>query len=101
MDPYKPLLNTPPVFVPDATISVDGSRQFTFHFVPEGMYTLKIKDGREVRHEADPNEPAFGFGPPNKETVLQAYGPGELRITVSGDVQGVNVPVQAMPASAR
>ena len=24
MDPYKPLLNTPPVFVPDTTITVDG-----------------------------------------------------------------------------
>ncbi len=56
---------------------------------------------QEVRRDAPVDEPAFGFGPPGKETVVQQYGPGELPVTLTGDKQGANIPVQAAPAKMR
>jgi hypothetical protein len=62
-------------------------------FVPEGSYTMKVKDAAEVNREEISNGP--GVMPPfhTKETVLRKYGTAEQPLVVTGDMSGVNLTV--------
>lgn len=66
---------------------------FRLPFVPEGSYTMKVKDAAEVNREEISNGP--GVMPPfhTKETVVRKYGPAEQPLVVTGDVSGVNLVV--------
>ena len=75
------------------------SRTFTFAFVPEGEYRLKIANAREVRLEppspeqADPDFPNRN----RREVNVRQYGPGEMPLLVQGEMSGVSLPVEAKP----
>jgi hypothetical protein len=67
---------------------------FIMPFVPEGVYTIKVKDATDVSREEVSN--GTGAMPPTytRETVLRKYGPAEQPLTVTADVSGVNLTVR-------
>ena len=73
----------------------DDEPVFRLAFVPEGAYTVKVTDARDVtRVPFTLPEGAFGMGR-GKETVVKTYGVYEGALTVSGDRTGL---VLAMPS---
>ncbi len=76
------------------------TRSFTFNFVPEGEYKLKIADAREVRFEPPPpDESDPNFPERNRRTaVLRRYASGEMPLTVHGEITGINLAVEAVSA---
>ena len=84
-----------------ATIDPE-TRTFTFDFVPEGEYKLKTDDAREVRPEpaADASSDEEFFRVQRKGTAtLRQYAPGEMPLVVQGDLNAVNLAVQAKAAT--
>jgi hypothetical protein len=68
---------------------------FHFDFVPEGDYTLKVTNARDVTWEpADapapgPMMPPPGFPRPDKERTTKAYGDAEMPLLIRGDMLDV------------
>jgi hypothetical protein len=89
--------------------STDISRDdglFHFEFVPDGDYTLKVSNARDVAWDP-PTPPKGGFTSPfpaqDKERVLQSYGSTEVPLILSGDVLGIvaTVPPDTKPDSTK
>lgn len=68
---------------------------FHFDFVPQGDYTLKVTNARDVAWEpADASSPGAmpqppGFPRPDKERILQTYGNVEMPLLIRGDMLDV------------
>lgn len=83
-----------------ANVTRDG--EFTFNFVPEGDYILRVTGAADTEYTEVPN--AKGVMPPtHTEThVLRHYGDAEMPIHISGDMTGVVISapeLKAQPAS--
>lgn len=70
-----------------------GETSFSFPFVPEGDYVLRVSSAADVRFEEVSN--GSGTIPPtHTEThTLHTYGPTEMPIHVGGDLVDLNIPV--------
>ncbi|HEX7157429.1 MAG TPA: hypothetical protein VF214_00335 [Edaphobacter sp.] len=73
---------------------------YHFEFVPEGDYTLRVTNARDVTWEpADPPQPGTtmpgGFPPPDKEHVLETYGDVDMPLLLRGDMTDVIATVPA------
>ena len=66
---------------------------FHLNFVPEGSYTLKVSDAREVTRTEVPYPP--GSAPPThtEEKTLRSYGEATAPLVVTGDVSGMTIAV--------
>jgi hypothetical protein len=75
----------------------DGS--FRFFYVPEGEYTLKITDARDVSREEVPYPP--GSFPPFHivEKKIREYDPQQQPIIINADLSGVTAQVQPKPSA--
>jgi hypothetical protein len=71
----------------------DGETSFSFPFVPEGDYILRVTDAADVRFEDVSNGP--GVVPPFHTVThsLHTYGSTEMPVHVEGDVLDFNVAV--------
>ena len=70
-----------------------GETSFSFPFVPEGDYVLRVSDAADVRVEEVSNG-SGGIPPTHSELhTLHSYGSAELPIHVEGDVVDLNIPV--------
>ena len=84
------LMNADGKSVASASIDMDA-RTFTFGLAPEGEYTLKISDAREVQID-----PVAGNSFPSqhsKETMLHGYDGGAVPVLINGEMTGVTIPV--------
>jgi len=71
----------------------NGETSFSFPFVPEGDYVLRVSGAAEVRFEDVPNGPG-GIPPTHSEAhTLHSYGSAEMPIHVEGDLIDLNIPV--------
>lgn len=75
-----------------------GETSFSFPFVPEGDYVLRVSSAADVRFEEVSN--GSGVIPPtHTEThALHTYGSAEIPIHVAGDLLDLNVPVPDVAA---
>jgi hypothetical protein len=70
-----------------------GETSFSFPFVPEGDYILRVSDAADVRFDEISNGPGT-IPPAHTETkVLRSYGSTEMPIHVEGDLIDLNIPV--------
>jgi hypothetical protein len=70
-----------------------GETSFSFPFVPEGDYILRVSGAADVRFEKVSNGPGT-IPPTHSEThVLHSYGSAEMPIHVDGDLLDLNIPV--------
>jgi hypothetical protein len=80
-------------------VSGDDST-FSFAFVPEGDYILKVNSAADARFDEIPNTP--GIIPPTRteKHILREYGTAELPIHIEGDRSDItiDVPDKAPPA---
>jgi hypothetical protein len=82
-----------------AIVSIDAeTRTFTFAFAPEGEYTLKIRDAREVQFE--PASADAGSRQRAREKLLRAYETGEMPVIIHGEMSGLTLPVNEKPIRA-
>lgn len=66
---------------------------FTFSFVPEGDYILRVTSASDVEYKEIANPP-LSVPPTRTEThVLHSYGPADQALHVEGDVSGLTVAV--------
>ena len=77
----------------DATFYID--------LVPEGQYTLRVTEARDVnvqvdRDTKDPNQISD-----IKRTTLQTYGDYQAPLEVTGDITGLNLTVPSRPSQNR
>ncbi len=72
---------------------------YHFEYVPEGDYTVHVKEARDITREEIPY-PAGSFGTARyKETVLKQYQPYEAPLKVQTDQADLNLPLTpAKPA---
>jgi hypothetical protein len=70
-----------------------GETAFSFPFVPEGDYLLRVSNAADVRIDEVSNGP--GNMPPThtEAHTLQSYGPAEIPLHVDGDRLDLNVAV--------
>jgi len=75
-----------------------GDSNFSFSYVPEGDYILRVKSASDVEYEDTPNPP--GSVPPARTTTrfLHSYGSTDQAIHVDGDITGLTVAVPEQPA---
>jgi hypothetical protein len=69
---------------------------FHFEFVPEGDYTLRVTNARDVTWEPPASQPGVApnpFAPPDKERILETYGNVEMPLLLRGDMTGIIVTV--------
>lgn len=79
---------------------VDGDENFSFAFVPEGDYILKVNSAADARTEEIPNGPG-SFPPTSKKTtVMKEYGTTEMPLHVDGERTGLTVNVPDKPVAA-
>jgi hypothetical protein len=81
---------------------------FRFEFVPEGDYTLRVTNARDVTW--DPPDPLptdasilYSAPPSDKERVLKTYGDVDMPLILRGDMTGITAtvpPKQTNPTSA-
>lgn len=83
------------------SVSVDATtRTFTFPYVPEGAYTLRVENAREARFDAtsaaegDPNFPDRN----RREVIVRRYVGTEMPLTFTTDTTGLSLAVAPMPA---
>jgi hypothetical protein len=70
-----------------------GETSFSFPFVPEGDYILRVSGAADVRFEEVSDGPGT-MPPSHSEThVLHSYGSAEIPIHVEGDLLDINIPV--------
>ena len=65
---------------------------FHFEYVPEGTYTLRVTNARDVTWEPAESPTAYNFHP-DKEHVLETYGNAEIPVMLEGDLSGIVVTV--------
>jgi len=72
---------------------------FHFEFVPEGDYTLRVTNARDVTWEPDTSQPGPppppGFPTREKERVLETYGNVDMPLILRGDMTGITATVPA------
>jgi hypothetical protein len=73
---------------------------FHFEFVPEGDYTLRVTNARDVTWEPDTPQPGMMAPPPgfparDKERVLETYGNVDMPLILRGDMTGITATVPA------
>ncbi|HEY2038626.1 MAG TPA: carboxypeptidase-like regulatory domain-containing protein, partial [Edaphobacter sp.] len=72
---------------------------FHFEFVPEGDYTLRVTNARDVTWEPAPPQSGSmmpgAFPPSDKERVLESYGNVEMPLLLNGDMTDVVATVPA------
>jgi hypothetical protein len=73
---------------------------FHFEFVPEGDYTLRVTNARDVTWEPDTPQPGTMAPPPgfpvrDKERVLETYGNVDMPLILRGDMTGITATVPA------
>ena len=72
---------------------------FHFEFVPEGDYTLRVTNARDVTWEPDTAPgtmpPPPGFSAREKERVLETYGNVDMPLILRGDMTGITATVPA------
>lgn len=72
---------------------------FHFEFVPEGDYTLRVTNARDVTWEPATPQPGNtmpgAFPPSDKERVLETYGNTEMPLLLNGDMTDI---VATIPA---
>ena len=83
-----------------------GKDDNTFHFlyVPEGEYTLKVTNPRDVTREEVPTCPDIKSGclPPThtEEKTIRSFGPADQPLVLHSDVSGLTIAVLPKPANA-
>jgi hypothetical protein len=87
------LMNAKGAGVVGASIDAEA-RTFTFAYAPEGEYTLKITDAREVEMESASADPGAGSRARPQEKILRRYASAELPVVLQGDVMGVVLAVK-------
>jgi hypothetical protein len=87
--------------VGDADVDKDDAT-FSFPFVPEGDFILRVKDAADARYEEVPNPPGMGQFTRTETKILQEYGAAEMPLHVQGERAGVtiDVPDKAAPDKA-
>jgi len=66
---------------------------FTFSFVPEGDYILRVEEAADNEYRHMPND-SKSWSPPRTETrTLRRYGMAEQRVQVIGEMAGLIVTV--------
>ncbi|WP_035349628.1 carboxypeptidase-like regulatory domain-containing protein [Edaphobacter aggregans] len=78
---------------------------FHFEFVPEGDYTLRVTNARDVTWEPDAPQPGMmppppGFPAREKERVLETYGNVDMPLILRGDMTGITATVPAKQSSS-
>jgi hypothetical protein len=81
---------------------------FHFEFVPEGAYTLRVTNARDITWDPNPSRPAMSPAPPGfpgleKERVLETYGNVDIPLILRGDMTGITATVpekQTNPTAA-
>jgi hypothetical protein len=72
---------------------------FHFEFVPEGDYTLRVTNARDVTWDPDNTPGAMppppGFPAREKERVLETYGNVDMPLILRGDMTGITATVPA------
>ncbi len=73
---------------------------FHFEFVPEGDYTLRVTNARDVTWEPDTSQPGTmppppGFPAREKERVLETYGNVDMPLILRGDMTNITATVPA------
>jgi hypothetical protein len=82
--------------VSSASVTRDDSG-FTFSFVPEGDYILRVEYAADVEYDEIPNPP-HSTPPTRTETrMLRSYGSADLRLHIDGELSGVIVAVPDLP----
>jgi hypothetical protein len=77
-----------------ASIKVEPDEPvFSMPFVPEGAYTVKVRDAADVIREEVSSGPNAMPATHIKETVLRKYDPAQQPLTVTTDVSGLNLTV--------
>ncbi len=72
---------------------------FRLEFVPEGMYTVRVEDAREVVRELQPAGSGFVNPEPTyKETTVKSYGKYEASFKVESEMTGVTLPIPSAGA---
>lgn len=66
---------------------------YHFEYVPEGDYTVRVKDAQDVNRVAIPYAPGSFGTAKYKETVLKQYQPYEVPLKVQTDQAGLNLPL--------
>ena len=73
---------------------------FRIEYAPEGSYTIRVKDARDVAREEIPY-PAGTYGTRNfKETVLKRYQPYDAPLLVQTDQSSLNLPMTPVKPGA-
>ena len=74
----------------------DDEPVFHLEYLPEGEYTVRIKDARDVAREEIAYAPG-SFGAQHfKETTLKSYGSYESPLVVQADQTGLLIPIPAL-----
>ncbi len=66
---------------------------FHFDFVPEGEYTLKVKNAKDVAREEIPSAPGTIGPTQSKETTIREYGTQSQPLVVQADSAGIVIAV--------
>jgi hypothetical protein len=81
-----------------STVVDSADDLFHFEFVPEGDYTLRVTNARDVTGNSEPlptPDSGFGDSPLDKERVLKTYGDVDVPLLLRGDMTGITATVQA------
>lgn len=77
---------------------------FHFLYVPEGEYTLKVTDARDVTRTEIPTCPDLKSGcmPPThtEEKTVRSFGPADQPLILHSDITGLTVAVPPKPANS-
>jgi len=85
--------------IESVSLSADDTT-FRLEFVPEGTYSVRVADAREVVRELQPSTSPYGDPEPKyKETTVKSYGKYEAPFKVESEMTGVTLPIPS--ASAR
>lgn len=70
----------------------DGT--FKLSYVPEGSYLLKVTAAADAEQKSGDAPAAFDFGRMANVKIIHSYGPAEMPLLVSGDVNGITLQVE-------
>lgn len=71
------------------TGSVGDDGTFKLSYVPEGSYVLKVTAAADAEQKSGDAPAAFDFGRMANVKIIRSYGPAEMPLLVSGDVNGI------------
>jgi len=93
------------LFTPDGEQQIESvslaadDTTFRLEFVPEGTYTVKVGDAREVVRELEPSKDGYQYAEPRyKETTVKSYGKYEAPFKVESEMTGVTLPIPSAGA---